>query len=151
MEKKRCGVAVTDVLKIAANSLPVVPTAQLLPFLIDYCGREPVERIIVGEPRTVRGEESDSMRYIRPFLGQLRKALPEIPVEMVDERFTSVIAHREMIAAGFKSPTADAKVSPTRCRQYLSLQPGLNRIDGSFFPWSHDKLMQYSIHVIITE
>ncbi len=74
--KKRCGVAVTDVLKIAANSLPVVPTAQLLPFLIDYCGREPVERIIVGEPRTVRGEESDSMRYIRPFLGQLRKALP---------------------------------------------------------------------------
>lgn len=100
--RKRCGVAVTDVLKIAANSLPVVPTAQLLPFLIDYCGREPVERIIVGEPRTVRGEESDSMRYIRPFLGQLRKALPEIPVEMVDERFTSVIAHREMIAAGFK-------------------------------------------------
>ena len=87
--RKRCGVAVTDVLKIAANSLPVVPTAQLLPFLI-------------GEPRTVRGEESDSMRYIRPFLGQLRKALPEIPVEMVDERFTSVIAHREMIAAGFK-------------------------------------------------
>ena len=105
--RKRCGVAVTDVLKIAANSLPVVPTAQLLPFLIDYCGREPVERIIVGEPRTVRGEESDSMRYIRPFLGQLRKALPEIPVEMVDERFTSVIAHREMIADRRRKGLAD--------------------------------------------
>ena len=52
--RKRCGVAVTDVLKIAANSLPVVPTAQLLPFLIDYCGREPVERIIDGPWRRIR-------------------------------------------------------------------------------------------------
>lgn len=107
--RKRCGVAVTDVLQIAANSLPVVPTARLLPFLKDYCAKEPVERIIVGEPRTVRGEESESMRYIRPFLGQLHKALPQIPVEMVDERFTSVIAHREMIAAGFKKSDRQRK------------------------------------------
>lgn len=100
--RRRCGVAVTDVLKISANGLPTVRTCDLEKFLADYCAREDVERVIVGEPRTVRGEESESMRYIRPFLGRLSKLIPDIPVELWDERFTSVQAHRDMIAAGFK-------------------------------------------------
>ncbi|MDE6006153.1 MAG: Holliday junction resolvase RuvX [Muribaculaceae bacterium] len=107
--RRRCGVAVTDPLKIAANSLPVVRTCDLLSFLSDYCSRECVERILVGEPRQLNGLPSESMRYIRPFLGQLKKLLPDIPVEMVDERFTSVIAHREMIAAGFKKSDRQRK------------------------------------------
>lgn len=100
--RKRCGVAVTDTLQLIANSLPVVRTCDLLQFLKDYCMREPVERILMGEPRQMNGEPSESMRYIRPFLAQLRKAMPDMPVEMVDERFTSVIAHRDMLRAGFK-------------------------------------------------
>lgn len=100
--RKRCGVAATDVLKIAANGLPTVRTCELENFLTEYCGREPVERILIGHPKTVRGEDSESMRYIRPFMCRLAKILPHIPVEMVDERFTSVQAHRDMIAAGFK-------------------------------------------------
>lgn len=100
--RRRCGVAVTDPLKISANPLPVVRTCDLLEFLTEYCSREPVERILVGEPRQMNGDPSESMRYIRPFLGQLRKQLPGIPVEMVDERFTSVMAHRDMLTAGFK-------------------------------------------------
>lgn len=100
--RKRCGVAATDVLKIAANGLPTVRTCDLENFLTEYCGREPVERILIGHPKTVRGEDSESMRYIRPFMSRLAKILPDIPVEMVDERFTSVQAHRDMIAAGFK-------------------------------------------------
>lgn len=100
--RKRCGVAATDVLKIAANGLPTVRTCDLENFLTEYCGREPVERILIGHPKTVRGEDSESMRYIRPFMSRLAKFLPDIPVEMVDERFTSVQAHRDMIAAGFK-------------------------------------------------
>lgn len=100
--RKRCGVAATDVLKIAANGLPTVRTCDLENFLTEYCGREPVERILIGHPKTVRGEDSESMRYIRPFMSRLAQILPDIPVEMVDERFTSVQAHRDMIAAGFK-------------------------------------------------
>lgn len=100
--RKRCGVAVTDTLQIAANGLPTQRTCDLLQFLKDYCSREPVERILVGEPKTLSGRPSESMQYIRPFLGRLAKELPDIPVEMVDERFTSTIAHREMIAGGFR-------------------------------------------------
>lgn len=100
--RKRCGVAVTDTLKISANGLPTIETPRLLEWVKDYVGKEPLERILVGEPKQINGEPSESMKYIRPFLGRLKKELPDIPVEMVDERFTSVIAHREMIAAGFK-------------------------------------------------
>lgn len=100
--RKRCGVAATDSLRIAANPLPVVRTCDLLDFLADYCKREPVDRILVGEPRQMNGEPSESMKYITPFLGRLRQRLPGIEVELVDERFTSVMAHRDMLTAGFK-------------------------------------------------
>ncbi len=107
--RRRCGVAVTDPLQIAANGLPSVDTPRLLDFIIGYCRNEGVERILMGEPRQNNGTPSESMRYITPFLGKLRKAVPDIPVEMVDERFTSVIAHREMIAAGFKKSDRQRK------------------------------------------
>lgn len=107
--RKRCGVAVTDTLQIAANPLPVVRTCDLMQFLRDYCSREPVERILVGEPRTMKGDYSESMRYIRPFLDRLRREMPGMPVEMVDERFTSTMAHRDMITAGFKKSDRERK------------------------------------------
>lgn len=107
--RKRCGVAVTDTLQLIANPLPVVRTCDLLQFLTDYCAREPVERILMGEPRQMNGEPSESMRYIKPFMAQLRKAMPNMPVEMVDERFTSVMAHRDMLTAGFKKSARQRK------------------------------------------
>lgn len=99
----------TDVLQIVANSLPVVRTCDLLAFLKDYCAKEPVEKILIGEPRQANGEESESMRYIKPFLGRLKKEMPDMPIEMVDERYTSVIAHRDMLAAGFKKSDRQRK------------------------------------------
>lgn len=107
--RKRCGVAVTDILRIAANGLPTVPTAKLPEFLTDYCALESVDLIVIGKPTTLRGEPSESMRYIEPFLKRLPKILPEIPFTLFDERFTSTIAHREMIAAGVKKKDRQKK------------------------------------------
>lgn len=98
--RRRCGIAVTDTLRIVATALQTVETRDLEKFLTDYTRREPVDRIIVGLPTDMHGRPSDSMRYITPAIGRLRKALPEIPVEFFDERFTSVIAHRGMIDSG---------------------------------------------------
>lgn len=100
--QKRTGLAVTDPLQIIANGLTTVPTAQLVDFILDYVKREQVERIIVGLPRQNSGEYSENMKRITPFVNRLKKLLPEIPLEMVDERFTSVIAHRTMLDAGLK-------------------------------------------------
>ncbi len=100
--KKRVGVAVTDPLQIIANGLTTVSSGEILKFIVDYVSKENVEKIVVGLPKTMKGEESESMKYITPFMASLRKKLPKIPVEMFDERFTSVLAHRAIIEGGVK-------------------------------------------------
>ena len=98
--KKRTGIAVTDPLQLIANGLTTVATTDLERFVLDYVGREGVERIIVGQPRQMNGEDSENMRRITPFVNRLRKLLPETPVELFDERFTSVMAHQTMLESG---------------------------------------------------
>lgn len=101
--RKRSGIAVTDVLQIAAGDQCTVPTQQLLDHVTSYVANESVERVIVGLPKQLSGEPSQSMRYITPFVTALRRHLPPtVPVEMYDERFTSTIAHRAMIDGGMK-------------------------------------------------
>ena len=100
--RKRTGVAVSDAMQIIANGLTTVPTHELLDFITGYVQKEPVERILVGLPKQMNNEASESMKYIDPFVRSLKKRLPEIPVECVDERFTSVLAHRTMLEAGLK-------------------------------------------------
>lgn len=100
--RKRTGVAVTDPLQIIANGLETVPTHTLMQYIKDYTAREQVERIVIGLPRQLNGEPSESMRYITPFVNRLKKEMPDMPVTMYDERFTSTIAHRAMIDGGMK-------------------------------------------------
>lgn len=100
--QKRTGLAVTDPLQIIANGLTTVLTTQLETFISDYVKREEVECIVVGLPRQNSGEFSENMKRITPFVNRLKKVFPNIMIEMVDERFTSVLAHRAMLEAGLK-------------------------------------------------
>lgn len=100
--RKRSGIAVTDTLQIIANGLTTERSHTLIDFLKDYTSKETVDKIIVGMPRTTSNEDSDNMKYVKIFVKQLTKALPEIPIEMFDERFTSVLAHQAMLAGGMK-------------------------------------------------
>ena len=107
--KKRTGIAVTDVLQIIANGLTTVPTSGLMDFILDYVGKEPEERIVVGYPKQMNNEDSENMKRITPFVNQLKKKLPGIPVEFVDERFTSVLAHQAMLDGGLKKKARQNK------------------------------------------
>ena len=98
--KKRTGIAVTDELQLIANGLTTVATVELEKFILEYVGREPVERIVVGLPKQMNNQLSENMGRIRPFVNRLRKILPSIPVEFYDERFTSVLAHQAILASG---------------------------------------------------
>jgi putative Holliday junction resolvase len=100
--RKRVGLAVTDSLKIIANGLTTVKSCDVLKFLSDYLSKESVELIVVGLPKTMNNEESDSMQYIKPFVEKLKKQHPNVPIEMYDERFTSVLAHKAMLEGGLK-------------------------------------------------
>ncbi len=107
--KKRTGIAVTDPMQIIANGLTTVATHELVDFLLNYVQQEKVERIIIGHPRQMNYEESENMKNIIPFMNRLKKVLPDIPVELVDERFTSVLAHQAMLAGGLKKKARQNK------------------------------------------
>ena len=92
----------TDPLRIVANGLTTVPTANLIDFIKNYISSEQVDRIIVGHPTTLRGEPSESMRYLTPVINRLKKEIAPLEVTFFDERFTSAIAHRAMIDGGMK-------------------------------------------------
>lgn len=100
--KKRTGIAVTDSMQIIANGLTTVPTHTLMDFLMNYVQKEQVERIIIGHPKQMNNEDSENMKNIVPFMNQLKKKMPQMPVELVDERFTSVLAHQAMLTGGLK-------------------------------------------------
>lgn len=98
--RKRVGLAVTDPLRLVPGALATVSAASLMDYLARYFAAEPVERVVLGHPRQLNGRPSESMKYIAPFIGRFRKTWPDLPLELYDERFTSVLAHRAMLEAG---------------------------------------------------
>ena len=100
--KKRTGLAVTDPLQIIAGGLATVSTSELFDYLQQYVGREPVERIVIGEPRQPNGQPSENLARVQQFVNRWRKQRPDIPIEYYDERFTSGLAHQAMLDAGLK-------------------------------------------------
>lgn len=97
---RRTGLAVTDPLKIIAGGLTTVETPQIMKFLQDYLKKEPVERFVVGLPRQTNGRDSENLPRVRSFVDKLAKMFPNIPIDMWDERYTSVLAHQTMIQSG---------------------------------------------------
>ncbi len=100
--KVRTGIAVTDEIQLIASGLTTVPTSNLLSFLKEYLNKEKVGLLLVGLPKQMNNTASESEALIQPFLQKLRNTFPNIPMERVDERFTSKIAFQSMIDGGMK-------------------------------------------------
>lgn len=107
--RKRSGIAVTDPLQLIAGGLATVSTSELFQWLQAYIAREPVERIVIGEPRQPNGQPSENMARVEQFVNRWRKAVPEIPIDYFDERFTSVIAHQAMRDGGLRKKARQDK------------------------------------------
>ncbi len=97
---KRTGLAVTDPLGIIASGLDTVETPKLMSYIENYTRRETVDRFVVGDARHMDNTPSESARYIEPFVVALKAKFPDIPVDRVDERFTSKMAFQSMIDSG---------------------------------------------------
>ena len=98
--RKRTGLAVTDPLQLIAGGLATVSTSELFDWLKGYISREDVERIVIGEPRQPNGEPSENLARVQQFVNRWRKAVPNVPIQYYDERFTSVLAHQVMLDSG---------------------------------------------------
>lgn len=100
--KVRTGIAATDELQIIASGLTTVATADVISFLKDYTKKEKVELFLVGLPKQMNNSASESEALIAPFLEKLTKSFPQIPIQRVDERFTSKMAFQSMLDGGMK-------------------------------------------------
>ena len=123
---KRTGIAVTDELQIIASGLTTVATKELLPFLKKYIIDEDVELFVVGEPKQMNYEASESEDDIQKFLQRLIKEIPHIPIKRVDERFTSKMAFQTMIDSGLKKKQRQDKALVDEISATIILQSYLS-------------------------
>lgn len=125
--KKRTGIAITDELQIIASGLTTVETEKLLPFLKDYFNKENVERVIIGEPKRMNDEPSEVTPLIEAFIVKFRTLFPLIPVERMDERFTSKMAFQTMIDSGLKKKQRQNKALIDEIAATIILQDYMNK------------------------
>lgn len=126
--RKRTGLAVTDPLKIIANGLTTVSTHLLWDYLNDYISREQVERIVIGKPMQTNGQPSENLARVEAFVNRWRKNHSELPIEYVDERFTSVLAHQAMIDGGLKKKARQDKALVDEISATIILQSYMQSI-----------------------
>jgi putative Holliday junction resolvase len=100
--QKRTGLAVTDELQIIASGLTTVETEKIFVFLDEYLDKENVELFLIGEPKQMNYQASESEKYILPFIEKLKKRYKDIPIKRVDERFTSKMAAQTLFDSGMK-------------------------------------------------
>lgn len=126
--KKRTGLAVTDPLQLIAGGLATVQTATLFDFLTDYIKREPVELIVIGEPKQPNGSPSENYARVIQFVNRWRRAVPAVPIQLYDERYTSVLAHQAMIDGGLHRKARQDKALVDEISATIILQSYLESI-----------------------
>ena len=124
---KRTGIAITDEMQIIASGLTTVPSETLIVFLKDYFSKETVEKVIIGEPKQMDGTPSESAEIIEKFIKTFKMTFPEMPLDRVDERFTSKMAFQTMIDSGLKKKQRQNKALIDEIAATIMLQDYMNR------------------------
>ncbi|RTY92382.1 Holliday junction resolvase RuvX [Flavobacterium sp. GT3R68] len=125
--QKRTGIAVTDELQIIASGLTTIPSATTINFLKDYFSNERVSKVLIGEPKQMNGEPSESAVVIEAFVKKFSSFFPDMPVVRVDERFTSKMAFQTMIDSGLNKKQRQNKALIDEISATIMLQDYLTR------------------------
>lgn len=129
---KRVGVAVTDELQIIASGLTTVHSSEIITFLKTYCEKESVECIVIGEPKSLKNEATDSTESIENFARHMIKIFPSIKIDRIDERFTSVLASRAILDSGVKKKKRQDKGLVDEVSATIILQDYMERKSKGF-------------------
>ena len=124
---KRTGIAVTDELQIIASGLTTIPSETAISFLTTYFSKEQVSKVLIGEPKQMNGEPSESTAIIEEFVKKFSKAFPEMKIIRVDERFTSKMAFQTMIDSGLNKKKRQDKALVDEISATIMLQDYLTR------------------------
>jgi putative pre-16S rRNA nuclease len=125
---KRTGIAVTDPLQIIATGLTTVDSKELIPFLKEYFQKEPVELIVIGEPKNLDDSDTHATPLVNAIIIKLEKEFPNIPLKKVDERFTSKMAKQAMIEMGMKKKDRRNKKTVDEIAATIMLQEFMQNI-----------------------
>jgi len=125
---KRTGLAVTDPLKIIAAGLTGLHTKDLENFLVDYFKKEQVELVIIGHPTNWDDTNTHATPLVQAFINRFKKVFPNIPIQKVDERFTSKMAVQSMVQSGMKKKDRRNKNLVDEIAATIMLQEYLNTI-----------------------
>ena len=123
---KRTGLAVTDELQIIAPGLTTVPSEKVISYLKDYFSKENVSKVLIGEPKQMNGQPSESTPIIEKFVKEFSEQFPEMKIERVDERFTSKMAFQTMIDSGLKKKQRQNKALVDEIAATIMLQDYLH-------------------------
>ena len=129
---KRVGVAVTDELQIIASGLTTVHSSEIIQFLKDYCNKQKVECIVIGEPKSLQNGDTDSTEPIENFVRHMVKIFPAIKIDRIDERFTSVLASRAILASVVKKKKRQDKGLVDEVSATIMLQDYMERKSKGF-------------------
>ena len=124
---KRTGIAVTDELQIIASGLTTIPSETAIVFLKDYFSKENVAKVLIGEPKQMNGQPSESTPIIEKFVKAFATTFPEMKIERVDERFTSKMAFQTMIDSGLSKKQRQNKGLVDEIAATILLQDYLTR------------------------
>jgi len=124
---KRVGVAVTDPMQMIASGLTTVGSHEILDFLTTYMQKEKVDAIVLGLPKKMNNEDSESLQYARQFETAVKRRFPELPVIWIDERFTSHLAMDAMIRGGMKKKDRQVKGNLDKLSAAIILQSYLEQ------------------------
>lgn len=125
--QKRTGIAVTDELQIIASGLTTIPSETAISFLKAYFEKENVAKVLIGEPKQMNGQPSESTPIIEKFVAQFQKNFPDMKVERADERFTSKMAFQTMIDSGLNKKQRQNKALVDEIAATIMLQDYLTR------------------------
>ncbi len=126
---KRTGIAVTDPLKIIATSLTTIESKELIPFLKKYFLQEEVELILIGEPKNWDDSDTHATPLVKQAIKSIRKAFPQMPLQTVDERYTSKMASQAMVEMGMKKKNRQVKGNIDQIAATIMLQEYLQKMD----------------------
>ena len=124
---KRVGLAVTDPLGIIATALDTVPSHEVMLYLENYIRKEEIKCFVLGDPKTLKDTISDTTNLVHTFAKALKKKFPDIPVHLIDERFTSMIAQRSLVESGQSRKTRRDKSVLDKVSATLLLQSYLEQ------------------------
>ena len=125
--EKRTGIAVTDINKIIASGLTALSTKEVIPYLITYCEKNLIEKLIVGYPKKYNNSESLVEIKIKDFVKKLNSSLPKIPIVRHDERFTSKIASNAILESGVNKRKRQDKFLVDKVSATILLQSYLSK------------------------